>query len=88
MDPVSRRSFLVGSSASVAGAAVTGGGIAVLGGGAQASALSPEELGALDTAVMLHVIDAATGAVELLVEDREVLFTDKALVAKVLRATQ
>ena len=92
MDPVSRRSFLVRSSAGVAGAAAVGaGGIAAMAGAAGAAGAAPlteEELGALDETVMVSVRDAATGEVAILVGDREVTFTDKSLVANVLRATK
>ena len=39
-------------------------------------------------AVLVDIKDAATGEVEILVGEREVSFTDKALVAKVLRAAR
>jgi hypothetical protein len=37
---------------------------------------------------MLQVLDAATGEVEILVDERSIVFTDKHLVARVLRATR
>ena len=89
MDPVSRRSFLVRSSAGVAGAAAVGaGGIAAMAGAAGAAPLTEEELGELDETVMVSVRDAAAGEVAILVGDREVVFTDRSLVANVLRATK
>ena len=89
MDPVSRRSFLVRSSAGVAGAAAAaGGGLAAMTGVAGAAPLTEEELGELDETVMVSVRDAAAGEVAILVGDREVTFTDKSLVANVLRATK
>ena len=89
MDPVSRRSFLVRSSAGVAGAAaVAGGGIVAMTGVAGAAPLTEEELGELDQPVMLSIRDAAAGEVAVLVGDREVLFTDRSLVANVLRASK
>ena len=89
MDPVSRRSFMVRSSAGLAGAAaVGGGGIVAMTGVAGAAPLTEEELGELDQTVMLSVRDAAAGEVALLVGDREVVFTDRKLVANVLRASK
>ena len=89
MDPVSRRSFLVRSSAGVAGAAAVGaGGIAAMTGVAGAAPLTEEEIGELDQTVLLSVRDAAAGEVALLVGDREVVFTDRSLVANVLRASK
>ena len=89
MDPVSRRSFLVRSSAGVAGAAAVGaGGIAAMTGVAGAAPLSEEELGQLDPTVIVSIRDAATGEVAVLSGDREVVFTDRTLVANLLRATR
>ena len=87
MDPVSRRSFLVRGSAGLAGAAAaTGGGITAIAGAAGAAPLTDTEVADLDQPVIVRVLDAATAEVEILVGDREVVFTDKALVAKLLRA--
>ena len=55
---------------------------------AGAAPLTDEEVAELDQPVLLQVRDAAAGEVELLVGEREVLITDKALVAKVLRASR
>ena len=89
MDPVNRRSFLVGGSAGVAAAATAAGtGIVALAGPAGAAPLTEDELAALDQPVILSVLDAAAGEVELLVGDREVVFVDKSLVARLLRATR
>jgi hypothetical protein len=89
VEAVSRRKFLVGGSAGIAAAATaTGTGIVALAGPAGAVPLSEEELAALDQPVLLSVLDAANGEVELLVGDREVVFVDKTLVAKVLRASR
>jgi hypothetical protein len=89
MDPVSRRSFLVRGSAGVAGAAAaTGGGITALAGAAGAAPLSEDEVAELGQPVIVRVLDASTAEVEVLVGDREVVFTDKKLVATVLRATR
>jgi hypothetical protein len=89
MDPVSRRSFLVGGSAGIAAAATaTGTGIVALAGPAGAAPLTEDELARLDQPVIVSVLDATTGEVELLVGDREVVFVDRALVARVLRASK
>ena len=55
---------------------------------AGAAPLTDEEVSALDQPVLLQIRDAAAGEVELLVGEREVVITDKALVAKVLRASR
>jgi hypothetical protein len=87
VQPVSRRSFLVAGSA-VAGAAAAGAGIAVVAKSDDAAPLSDEELEALDQPMLMQVRDAASGEVEILVGEAEVVVTDRALVAKVLRATR
>jgi hypothetical protein len=88
MEPVTRRSFIVTSSAGalgVAGAAALG---SPLIGGADAAEPEPtsEDLAALAAPALLAVRDAAAGEVELLVDDRSVVFTDKRLVARMARA--
>ncbi len=91
MDPVTRRSFLVkGSAAAVGASAVAAGGLVLSKAGAENEpALSAEELeGAGDGPVLLQVTDAGAGTVEVLVGEQEYAFTDRALVAKVLRATR
>jgi len=88
MDPISRRSLLVRGGAGVAGAAAAGSGIIALATPASAGPLTSQELATLDNPVMLRVANAATGEVEILVGERAVQFTDKALVANVLRATR
>jgi hypothetical protein len=90
LEPVSRRSFIARGSAGVAGAAAVtaGGGLVALSTAAEAAPLTEEEVASLDQPVMLQVRDAATGEVGLLVGEREVLITDKSLVAKVLRASR
>lgn len=91
MDPVTRRSFLIKGSAGAAGvaglAAVGGIGLPSL---AAASAAEPtlDDVTDVPGPVLVQVRDAASGEVELLVGEREVVFTDKALVAKVLRAAR
>jgi hypothetical protein len=91
MDPVTRRSFLIKGSAGAVGAA----GLAAIGGLSSAAAagteepeLRPDEAADVPGPVLVDITDAATGEVEILVGEREVSFTDKALVAKVLRAAR
>jgi hypothetical protein len=91
MDPVTRRSFLVKGSAVAVGAAgvATVGGFALNAASADSEpALSAEELEAADGPVLLQVTDAAKGEVKVLKGEQEYDFTDRALVAKVLRATR
>jgi hypothetical protein len=91
MDPVTRRSFLVRGSAAALGAAgvAAAGGIALNATGASTEPpLSGQDLAAVDGPVLLQVTDAAAGKVEVLAGEQEYAFTDRALVAKVLRATR
>ena len=89
MERVSRRSFLVAGSAGAAAAATAAGtGIVALAGPAGAAPLTEDELMELDQPVIISVLDAAAGEVELLVGEREVVFVDKSLVARVLRASR
>jgi len=88
VDPISRRSLLARGGAGVAGAAAASTGILGLAKPAGAATLSAAELAVLDQPVMLRVRNAASGEVELLVGEREVVFTDKSLVANVLRASR
>jgi hypothetical protein len=88
MEPYSRRSFLTKGSAVAAGAA---GAVAVgfnVAGAAELDAVELEELTASADLVLVQVKDAARGEVELFVRDQSVVFTDKSLVAKVLRASR
>lgn len=90
MEPT-RRSFLIKASAGAAGAAtVLGGGLAITSATrAEGDApLRPDELAELDQPVLVQIRDARRGEVEVLVGEREVVLTDRALVAKVLRATR
>ena len=50
--------------------------------------LGAEELGALDGPVFVHVRDAATGEVEVLVDETSMVFNDRALVAKLQRVAK
>ncbi|HEV7761649.1 MAG TPA: twin-arginine translocation signal domain-containing protein [Acidimicrobiales bacterium] len=89
MEPVTRRSFLVKGGVGAAGAATAfGAGWKLSSADASEAALSPDELEALDGPLLVQVKDAAAGEVELLVGERSVQFTDKALVAKLLRASR
>jgi hypothetical protein len=89
MDPT-RRSFLTKTAVGAAGtAAVLSGGIALgSSSGASEQPLSSDELSDFDQPVLVQIRDAERGEVEVLVGEREVRFTDQALVAKVLRATR
>ena len=88
MESYTRRSFLTKGSAAAAGAATA---VAVGINGAAAAELDPVELAELTASadlVLVQVVDAARGEVELLVRDRSITFTDRSLVARVLRATR
>ena len=92
MDPVTRRSFLIKGSAGAVGAAgLAAGGIALSSAAAadtEEPDQQPREAADVPGPVLIEIKDAATGEVEILVGEREVSFTDKALVAKVLRAAR
>ena len=47
--------------------------------------LTPEELKIASKPMMLHVRDVSTGEIELLIDQQSIVFTDKSLVARVLR---
>jgi|RhiMethySRZTD1v2_1073278.scaffolds.fasta_scaffold247697_3 hypothetical protein len=87
MDPVSRRKFLATSSAGALGVA----GAAAIGPMASAAAAddepTPDQLAHTGPA-LLQVHDAAKGEVELLIDERSIVFTDKRLVARMLRASK
>lgn len=89
MDPT-RRSFLIKTSAGAAGAAaVLGGGLAFSSATSDDPGLSAEEAAELeDQPVLVEIRDAQHGEVNVLVGEREVAFTNKALVAQVLRAAR
>lgn len=90
MESTTRRSFLVKGGVGAAGVAAASGTGFVLGSstaGAEPE-LSASELEELDQPMVINVADAAAGKVELLVGEREVVITDKGLVAKLLRATR
>jgi hypothetical protein len=95
MGSVSRRTFLVTGSAGALGAAGVASGVLRRGGGGSradgssaspTTALTTEEVAQASIPMMLHVRDVEAGEVGVLVDEREVVFTDKALVAKLLRA--
>jgi hypothetical protein len=89
MDPVTRRSFLIKGSAGTVGAAgLAAGGFALSSIGDNEPALSASELEELDGPVVLQITDPAAGEVEVLFGEREVAFTDKSLVARVLRSAR
>ena len=87
MEPVTRRSFLVKGGVGAAGAATAfGAGWKLSSADASEAALSSDEIEALDDGpVLVQITDAAAGKGEVLVGERAVEFTDKGLVAKVLR---
>jgi hypothetical protein len=88
MESYSRRSFLARGTAVAAGAA---GAVAVgftVAGEPELDAAELEEMQASADLVLVQVVDAASGQVELLVRDQAITFTDRALVAKVLRASR
>jgi|RhiMethySRZTD1v2_1073278.scaffolds.fasta_scaffold15781_8 hypothetical protein len=86
MDPVTRRSFLIkGSAGAVGVAGLAAGGVALSSIGDSEAALSADELAELDGPVLVQITDPAAGEGEILFGEREVAFTDKSLVARVLR---
>jgi hypothetical protein len=86
MEPVTRRSFLVKGSAGAAGAAAAfGAGWTLSGRAGDEPPLSEAELEEVDGQPMVvNVRDAATGEIEVLVGEREVVLTDQQLVARML----
>jgi hypothetical protein len=89
MEPVTRRSFLVKGSVGAAGAATAfGTGWAMSSAMDDESILSEREINDLGGPLVVQVTDAAAGEVEVLVGERGITFTDKALVARLLRASR
>jgi hypothetical protein len=89
MQPVTRRSFIATGTAGalgVAGAATIASPLASAAAADDVDEPTPSELAALSGPTMLQVLDARKGKVEVLVHDRSVVFTDKRLVARLLRA--
>ena len=94
MGDVSRRSFLTKGTVSAAGAfAVIHAGPAALAsiassaGAAELPESEQEALKALEGPLLVHVRDASTGEVEVMVGERSIVIEDKALVGKLLKAT-
>jgi hypothetical protein len=92
MGSVSRRAFIASGGAGAIGVAgVAAGGLGAVGltGGQGSRAtekeLTPEELKIASKPMMLHVRDVSTGEIELLIDQQSIVFTDKSLVARVLR---
>jgi hypothetical protein len=86
MEPVTRRSFLVKGGVGAAGAAAAFGAGRTLFNDSEA-ALSSDEIEATnDGPVVVQITDVAAGKGELFVGEESFEFTNKALVAKVLRA--
>jgi hypothetical protein len=94
MADLTRRKFLSRGSVTAVGAigALSAGPAAVA---AAASAIAgsgdevgTDELTALDGPMFVHVRDAATGEVEVLVDESSVVFNDRALVSKLQSATR
>jgi hypothetical protein len=89
MQPVTRRSFIATGTAGalgVAGAATIASPLASAAAADDVDEPTPSELAALSGPTMLQVLDPRKGKVEVLVHDRSVVFTDKRLVARLLRA--
>lgn len=91
MPEISRRSLLARGSLGAAGAlgvlAMPDVALAAVRSGGEPG-LSEEERAVLAQPFVVHLRDAATGELELLVGDQSIVFTDKKLVAKVLRAAR
>jgi hypothetical protein len=91
MQPVTRRSFLATGTAGaigVAGAATIGAPFASAAAADPADELSPSEAAAHSGPTMVHIVDAESGRIEILHQQRTIAMTDKTLVARVLRATR
>ena len=92
MTQISRRALLTRGSLGAAGAigvlAMPQVALAGTGAGAEEPDLSEEERAVLARPFVVHLRDVATGELELLVGEESIVFTDKKLVAKVLRAAR
>lgn len=84
MPGVNRRSFVTGSAGVIG---LAGAGLAAPNAFADRAepALTREEAEILARPVLVRVLDASTAEVELLVGERSVTFTDRSLVARILR---
>jgi hypothetical protein len=94
MPDLTRRTFLSRGSVSAVGAigALSVGPAAiaavVTGGSASTDIEDAGELAALEGPLFVHVRDAASGEVEVLMDEKSLVFNDTALVNKLLRAAQ
>lgn len=91
MDNLTRRSFLVRGSVGAAGLAAAGsviGNVSSDAGKDDHTELSDHELAAANDPMIVEIRDAKRGHVTVMVRDKQVTFTDRALVAKALRATR
>jgi hypothetical protein len=94
MRQVSRRSVLVAGSLGVAGVAsakvaragALAGGGTVVRASDPGTGQEPSEVDPVSEPVLLVVRDASSGEVELLVDERAIVFTDKRLAAQLLQA--
>ncbi|HET7487217.1 MAG TPA: twin-arginine translocation signal domain-containing protein [Acidimicrobiales bacterium] len=90
MGEISRRTLLKRGSVGVAGAV----GVLAVPGVARAAAriddaeLTDAERAALARPFVLHLRDVDTGELELLVDEKSIVFRDKRLAARLLRATR
>jgi tetrahydromethanopterin S-methyltransferase subunit C len=94
MADLTRRKFLSRGSVTAVGAigAMTVGSGTVAAAAAAVTnagdALETEDLGALEGPLFVHVRDAATGEVEVMVDEKSVVFNDQTLVNKLRRAAK
>jgi tetrahydromethanopterin S-methyltransferase subunit C len=94
MADLTRRKFLSRGSVTAVGAI----GAMTVGSGTVAAAaaavtnagdeLDAGDLDALEGPLFVHVRDAATGEIEVLVDERSIVFNDQAMVSKVRRAAK
>ena len=97
-DQLSRRRFLAGASmgaaATVAAAAAAGAGMATVGTllsaapVAAASNSAEADVTAVGSDVVVHVRNASKGELSLMVGERELVYTDRALVARLLKGAR
>ncbi len=85
---VSRRGF-IGAATATAGVLATGGGLQALTqpAGAASATATEAEFDAFNETVFVHIKDAKTGEVAMLVGTEEIVFRDRALVARLIRAS-
>jgi hypothetical protein len=94
MADLTRRKFLTRGSVTAVGAiGALSAGPAALAAAANAvngsdEAVDAEDLSALEGPLFVHVRDAATGEVEVLVDEKSVAFNDQTLVSKLRRAAK